>query len=96
MPVAKHSMTHGCVDIPAPKLLGMIMAKNFREMIANYRIKGKTSTMYNPQSNGIIEQVHQTLANSLRTLELEEQELDAHDPWSPFLSAATLNNKIYV
>ena len=49
-------------------------------MIANYGIKGKMTTTYNPQSNGIIEHVHQTLANSLRTLELEEQELDAHDP----------------
>ncbi len=33
-------------------------------------------TTYNPQSNGIIERVHQTLTNSLRTLELEKQDLD--------------------
>ena len=57
-------------------------------MIANYRIKEKTSTTYNPQSNSIIEQVHQTLANSPRTLQLEEQELDAHNPSSLFLLAA--------
>ena len=57
-------------------------------MIANYGIIGKVSTTYNPQSNSIIERIYQALANSLRTLELEEQELDAHDPWSPFLLAA--------
>ena len=57
-------------------------------MIANYGIKGETTTTYNPQSNGIIKQVHQTLANSLRTLKLDEQELETHDPWSPFLLAA--------
>ena len=77
---------------PRPQYIGYDNGKEykrfFREMIANYGIKGKTTTTYNPQSNGIIERVHQTLANSLRTFELEEQELDAHDPWSPFLSAA--------
>ena len=77
---------------PPPQYIGYDNGKEykrfFREMIANYGIKGKTTTTYNPQSNGIIERVHQILANSLRTLELEEQELDAHDPWSPFLLAA--------
>jgi transposase InsO family protein len=59
----------------------------FKEMCLNYGIKGKTSTTYNPQSNGIIERVHQVLGDSLRTFELEEQELNKDDPWSPFLSA---------
>ena len=77
---------------PCPQYIGYDNGKEykrfFREMIANYGIKGKTTTTYNPQSNGIIEQVHQTLANSLHALKLEEQELDAHDPWSSFLLAA--------
>ena len=57
-------------------------------MIANYGIRAKPSTEYNPQSNGVIERVHQVLGNSLRTFELSEQELDDTNPWEPFITAA--------
>ena len=57
-------------------------------MCDNYRMKEKPSSSYNPQSNGIVEQVHQVLGNALRTFELENKELDANDPWGHFLSAA--------
>ena len=57
-------------------------------MVKNYGMEPKHSLPYNPKSNGIIERVHQTLANSLRTFEFEKRDLDEHDPWSPFLSAA--------
>ena len=58
-------------------------------MCDNYGMKEKLSTSYNPQSNGIIERVHdQVLGNALRTFELEEKELDTNDPWGHFLSAA--------
>ena len=57
-------------------------------MCDNSEIKEKPSTTYNPQSNGIIECVHQVLGNALRTFELEEKELDTNDPWGSFLSAA--------
>jgi transposase InsO family protein len=60
----------------------------FKETCENYGIKEKPSTTYNPQSNGIIECVHQVLGNSLRTFELEEKDLDTNDPSAPFLSAA--------
>ena len=46
------------------------------------------STAYNPQSNGIVERIHQVLNDALRTFELQNRELDTHDPWTPFLSAA--------
>jgi len=57
-------------------------------MCLNYGMKGKTSSSYNPQSNGIVERVHQVLGNALRTFELEHKELDPNDPWGSFLSAA--------
>lgn len=38
----------------------------FAEMCNNYGIKKKISTTYNPQSNGIIERVHQVLNDSQR------------------------------
>ena len=60
----------------------------FNEMRMNYGMKKAQTTAYNPQSNGIIERVHLVLNNSLKTFELEEQELDEDNPWGPFLSAA--------
>jgi hypothetical protein len=57
-------------------------------MCDNYGMKEKPSSSYNPQSNDIVEQVHQVLDNALRTSELKNKELDTNDPWGPFLSAA--------
>ena len=56
-------------------------------MRANYGMTRRVSTSYNPQSNGIIERVHQVLNDALHTFELSEHELDEHDPWASFLSA---------
>jgi hypothetical protein len=61
--------------------------KVFKEMVNNYGLKRKASLSWNPQSNGIVERIHQVLADGLRTFELEKQELDDIDPWSPFLAA---------
>ena len=78
---------------PRPKELGYDNGNEykavFEEMRANFGLGKKTSTDYNPQSNGIIERVHQVLGNMLRTFELEERELLESDPWSEFLSAAS-------
>ena len=78
---------------PRPQYIGYDNGSKFKaqfkdEMCDNCGIKEKPSTTYNPQSNGIIERVHQVLGNALRTFELEEKELDTNDPWGPFLSAA--------
>ena len=78
---------------PRPQYIGFDNGneykKVFKQMCINYGIKGKNSTTYNPQSNGIIERVHQVLGNALRTFELEERELDDDEPWASFLSAAS-------
>jgi len=57
-------------------------------MCDNYGLKKKPTTAYNPQFIGIIECVHQLLANALCTFELEQKEIDERDPWEPFLLAA--------
>ena len=61
----------------------------FRELCTNMGITPKPSTDYNPQSNAIIERVHQVLGNALRTFELENRELEENDPFEPFLTATT-------
>jgi hypothetical protein len=60
----------------------------FEELVNNYGIKKKNSTPFNPQSNGIIERVHLTLNDSLRTAEIYGREMDEKDSWGPFLSSA--------
>ncbi len=77
---------------PRPQEVGVDNGSEFKrfflDLISNYGLKRKTSTEYNPQSNGIIERVHQVLGNALRNFELEKRELDASDPWDAFLTAA--------
>lgn len=76
---------------PRPEKLGYDNGSEFKEtfeeMRKNYGMKKKLSSSYNPQSNGIIERVHQVLGDMLRTFELEERELDPRDPWGSVLSA---------
>ena len=57
-------------------------------MIDNYGLIRKPSTEYNPQSNGIIERVHQVLGNALRNFVIENRELDEQNPWDEFLQSA--------
>ena len=57
-------------------------------MIKNdYGIKAKSITVRNPQSNAIVERVHQVIGNIIRTFELESNYLDEDDPWKGILSA---------
>jgi transposase InsO family protein len=77
---------------PCPQIVGYDGGSEFKgvfaESIKNYGLTEKVGTAYNPQSNGIIERVHQVIADTLRTFELEKRELDKKDPWTPFLQAA--------
>jgi hypothetical protein len=77
---------------PRPQYIGFDGGSEFKllfkQMCANYGLKRKQSSKYNPQSNGIAERVHQVLGDMLRTFELEERELQKENPWTPFLSSA--------
>ena len=53
----------------------------------DYGIKRKPITTRNPQANAIIERIHQTLGNILRTFDIDE--VDEKDPWSGILAAAS-------
>ena len=64
------------------------LGKEFQELIKKeYGVKGKPITVRNPQANAIVERVHQTIGNMVRTFELEKFYLDEDDPWKGILSA---------
>ena len=53
----------------------------FKRLCNNFGLVLKPTTAYNPTANGIVERVHQTLGNMLRTHKLEDKELDPHKPF---------------
>jgi hypothetical protein len=57
----------------------------FAKMTQNdYGIKRKGNTVQNPQSNAILERVHQTIKNIFRTFSKEN--LDEKNPWGGILA----------
>jgi hypothetical protein len=54
-----------------------------------YGIKHSPITTRNPQANSIVERVHQTIGNMLRTFSIQDLELDEEDPFAGILSAVT-------
>ena len=77
---------------PRPKEIGFDNGSEFKflfkELCDNMGIKSKPKTDYNPQSNAILERIHQVLGNQLRSFELEERELTKEElTFEPFLTA---------
>jgi hypothetical protein len=61
----------------------------FAKMVKNdYGLKLKPVTTRNPQANAIIELVHQTIGNIIRTFNV--QSMDSDDPWTGMLAAAII------
>ena len=61
---------------------------DFAQMIRDdYGVKRKPITVRNPQANAIIERIHQTLGNIVRTFRIQNADVDENDPWSGILAA---------
>ena len=60
--------------------------QGFQELLRSYKIRPNPTTVKNPQAN-LIERVHQTLGNMLRTYELENYDFDRDDPWTDILAS---------
>lgn len=64
---------------------------DFAHMMTNdYGIERKGTTVRNPQANAIIERIHQTLGNIIRTFQLHGDDppyMDKDDPWAGILAA---------
>jgi hypothetical protein len=76
---------------PRPKEIGFDGGSEFKaefqELCRNMGLKRKPSGAWNPQSNAILERVHQVLGDCLRTFNLENRNLDPDDPFEEFLTA---------
>eukprot|EP00957_Ditylum_brightwellii_P031760 2408348-Ditylum_brightwellii.AAC.1 len=58
------------------------------EMIASdYGVKKKLITARNSQANSIIERIHQTIGNMIRSFEVHDTRIGEKDPWTGILSA---------
>jgi len=69
--------------------IGTEFMGRFTKMIEeNYGITCWGITTRNPQANAIIERIHQTLGNIIRTFEVHESDLATESPWDGILSAA--------
>ena len=80
---------------PRPYLITLdwrseFIGQDFHYMCINdYGIKRKIISTQNPQSNAIVEHVHQMLRNLIRSFELQDNPyLDSDDLWSGILAAA--------
>jgi hypothetical protein len=61
------------------------MGEFARMCLEDYGLKRKPITTRNPQANAIVERVHQTVGNMIRTLQVQNS--DEPDPWRGVLAA---------
>jgi hypothetical protein len=60
----------------------------FAAMIKDdYGITLRKITTRNPQVNAILERIHQTIGNILRSFRVQDNEVDENDPWTGILAA---------
>ena len=59
----------------------------FQELVKNMGLDPKESGAWNPQSNAILERIHQVFGNSLQTFNLDDVELHPEEPWEEFITS---------
>jgi hypothetical protein len=79
---------------PRPREIGFDGGSEFKaefqDLCDNMGLKKRPSGAWNPQSNAILERVHQVLGDNLRTFDLENKIIDPNnkDPFEEFLTAS--------
>ena len=77
----RYPLPHRIVFDPGTKFMA-----EFAKMCQNeYGLKRKPITTRNPQSNAIIERIHKTIGNTIRTFDVSN--IVNNDPWSGILAA---------
>ena len=76
---------------PRPKKVlydnGSEFKKDFQPLLADFAIKATCTSIKNPQSNAILERVHQVTGSMLKTKDLQNVIFDLLDPWSEILAS---------
>ena len=65
-------------------------------IINDYGIMLTPITPRNPQTNSILERVHQTIGNILCTLKKQNMVLDDENPWDSILASAIFTQRAMV
>ena len=66
---------------------GSEFKKNFQPLLKDFAIKATCTSIKNPQSNAILERIHQVVGSMLKTKDLVNIEFDELDMWSPILAS---------
>ena len=80
---------------PRPKEIGMDNGSKFKsvfmELCDNMGMTQKRGNSWNPQSNSILERIHQVLGDGLRAFDLDNAEidLDNDDPFDKYISSVS-------
>ena len=53
----------------------------------DYGIRKSPASVQNPQANSILERIHQTIGNVIRTFKFDEKYMDPSNPFSGILAA---------
>ena len=84
--------SHWLARYPRPVEIGFDNGSEFKmefqDLCKNMGLTKKTSLPWNPQSNSILERVHQVLGDCLRTFNLDNKELNPDHPFEEFLTAS--------
>lgn len=60
---------------------------HFKQLCDDFGLKRKPTSRKNPQANSIIERVHQTIGNMIRSFNLDDADLDPNDPYGDLLAS---------
>ena len=65
--------------------------KTFLELCENMNLTPNCINSWNPQSNAILEQIHQVLGDGMRTFDLENADIneDENNPFDEYLSSVS-------
>ena len=90
--VANHIETQWLSRYPWPQQItfdaGPEFKAEFQKLIKEeYDIDAKPSSKRNPQANAVLERVHGTIGNMMRTFEVDNIDLDEEDPFIGMISA---------
>ena len=90
--LARKFDAHWLCRYPRPKMVvfdngGKFVGREFQELLCSYGVERKPTTVLNPQSNGVKERMHLTMADMLHTMSITVQN-ESEGAWRTEVDAA--------